>query len=292
VRVREVIAIAGIVMLAGCTFSPERERAAQFRALTPTGKPGPAPMQLTVDVVATYPHDTSAFTQGLVMHDGVLYESTGRYFRSTLRRVDVVTGAVLQSVSLGSGKFGEGLALVRGRLVQLTWRNGVAFVYDAGTLQTLRTFSYTGEGWGLCFDGTTLAMSDGTDRLTFRDPDSFEVLRDVAVTQAGQPVALLNELECVRDSVYANVWRADTIVEISSRDGSVRAVIDASGLLTAEERAALGPDAVLNGIAYDAATETYLLTGKLWPKLFRVRFVAPSGPRAPRTRGTTTWTAT
>lgn len=275
------------MLLVGCTFSPELERAQQAGAFTPSGRSGTSARQLRTEVLATFPHDRNAFTQGLVLHEGALLESTGRYFHSTLRRVDLASGSVTQQVSLSGLQFGEGLALVRDQLVQLTWQNGVALVYDARTFANVKSFRYSGEGWGLCFDGTTLAMSDGTNRLVFRDPGTFEIVREVPVTLDGQQVSLLNELECVGDSVYANIWRADTIVEISSRDGVVRAVIDAAGLLTPDEAAGLPAEAVLNGIAHEAETGTFLLTGKLWPKLFRVRFVDPSAPPTPRARRAT-----
>lgn len=228
------------------------------------------PERFYARVVSTYPHDRQAFTQGLLIADGHLYESTGLYGRSTVRRVDLATGRVEASTALGPAFFGEGLARVGDRLVQLTWREGTAFVWDINTLQKQREHRYTGEGWGLCFDGQSLVMSDGSDRLTFRDPDTFAVRRNVVVRAAGEPVTALNELECAGNVVYANVWREDTIVRIDSQSGNVTAVIDASGLLTPAERA--GTD-VLNGIAAIPGTERFLITGKLWPRMFEVEFV-------------------
>jgi glutaminyl-peptide cyclotransferase len=231
------------------------------------------PTALRADVLESYPHDPEAFTQGLLLHDGALYESTGLYGRSSLRQVELNTGKVLRRVDLPPDLFGEGLALAGGKLVQLTWREGVAPTYDLATFARNGQFTYGGEGWGLCFDGTQFIQTDGSHRLTFRDPATFAVTRQLAVTQQGQPVTELNELECLGDRVYANIWLTDRIVEISPLNGAVRATIDASGLLTPGERAALNRDAILNGIAYDPASQTFLLTGKLWPKLFRVRFV-------------------
>jgi glutaminyl-peptide cyclotransferase len=229
---------------------------------------------LTVEVVSTYPHDPTAFTQGLLFYKGDLYESTGLYGRSTLRRVDLQTGNVFRRVELPNNLFGEGLALVGNRLVQLTWQERVALLYDVYRFERIGQFSYDGDGWGLCHDGARLIMSDGTQRLTFRDPDSFNLIGGVDVRLNGRPQTRINELECVDGAVYANVWSSDQILAIDPDDGSVHAVIDASPLLSSEERSTLGPEAVLNGIAYDAATKTFFLTGKLWPKLFRVRFVA------------------
>lgn len=231
------------------------------------------PAALHTEVLQSYPHDPDAFTQGLLLHEGALYESTGLYGRSSLRKVELATGIVQRRVDLPPDQFGEGLALAGGTLVQLTWREGVAPTYALATFVKNGQFAYGGEGWGLCFDGTQFVQSDGSNRLTFRDATTFAVTRQLAVTMQGQPVTALNELECVGDSVYANIWLTDRIVEIAKLNGLVRATIDASALLSPAERGALGHEAILNGIAYDAADKTFLLTGKLWPKLFRVRFV-------------------
>lgn len=224
-------------------------------------------------VEATYPHDPTAFTQGLLLTNGHFYESTGLYGESSLREVIPETGEVLREVELSPDYFAEGLTLVDDRLIQITWQAGEALVYNADTFEHTDTLSYDGEGWGLCFDGEALLMSDGSATLTRRDPDTFEALDKTQVTLRGEPVERLNELECVDDFVYANIWQSDTIVKIAE-DGRVIQEIDASGLLTGAERAQLGPSAVLNGIAYDPETETFFLTGKLWPKLFAVRFRA------------------
>lgn len=244
-------------------------------------RPESAPRNLTVEVIATYPHDPKAFTQGLLFYEGDLYESTGLYGQSTLRRVDLRTGSVFRRVALPKELFGEGLARVGNRLVQLTWRERLALVYDVYRFERVDQFSYDGDGWGLCYDGKRLIMSDGSQRLTFRDPSSFAVLGHVDVQEEGRPQGRINELECVDGMVYANVWATDRILEIDPDGGSVRAVIDASHLLSGDERRAAGREAVLNGIAYDPATKTFFLTGKLWPKLFRVRFTAAGGRGAP-----------
>jgi len=231
------------------------------------------PERLRVRVVRSTAHDPEAFTQGLLWRDGQLFESTGRYGLSTLRQVDPTTGRVVRQVPLDSRYFGEGLALVGRRLIQLTWQRGVALVWDLGTFQQIESFTYAGEGWGLCHDGRRLVMSDGSDQLTFRDPESFAETGRIAVTSAGRPVQMLNELECVDGMVYANVWQTEEIVRIDPDSGIVTGVIDASGLLD-------GPlPEVLNGIAYLPDTERFLITGKLWPRMFEVELEqAPTGP--------------
>ena len=238
------------------------------------------PLALEAEIVARHPHDPEAFTQGLVYVDGRLYESTGLYGASSLREVVPETGEVLRAVRLDQRFFGEGLAFVDrpegGRLVQLTWRSGEGFVYDADTFELIDTLDYDTEGWGLCWDGEALWMSDGSATLYRRDVETFEILDTVQVVDEGEPVTRLNELECVGDDIYANVWQTETIVRVAKGSGRVRAVIDAGGLLSVEERAALPADAVLNGIAYDPASERFWLTGKLWPELFEVEFA----PRA------------
>jgi len=227
--------------------------------------------QLRVRVVAKYPHARDAFTQGLLWHDGAMYESTGRYGRSSLRRVRLEDGEVLAERSLDPSFFGEGLALVDDRLVQLTWRSGVAVFSDLESLEPQEMLRYPGEGWGLCFDGADLVMSDGSSILELRDPDTMALLREMTVWRGERPVRNLNELECVGDDIYANVWQSNEIMRIDAKTGRVTAVIDASGLLTAIE--SLRSD-VLNGIAYKPDTDTFLLTGKLWPHVFEVELVA------------------
>lgn len=230
--------------------------------------------RLEPEVLARLPHDPGAFTQGLLLADGRLYESTGLYGESSLREVDPESGEVLRVRYLPAEVFGEGLARVGDRLVQLTWRSGRAFVYELDTFEPVAEFRYDTEGWGLCFDGAWLYMSDGSSRLFRRHPDTFALEGTVAVALDGEPQPRLNELECVGEHVYANVWQADTILKIHKGSGRVVAVIDAGALLSAAERAELGPDAVLNGIAYRPERDTFYLTGKLWPVLLEVRFDA------------------
>jgi glutaminyl-peptide cyclotransferase len=235
---------------------------------------GAAVERLTVKVLAVRPHDPTAYTQGLVWDHGTLYESAGLYGRSSLRQVDPQTGEVLRRLDLPPGFFAEGLAEVGDRLIQLTWKEGVAFVYDRRKFERTGEYHYEGEGWGLCDDGRRLVMSDGSERLTFRDRRTFAPLGGVDVHLDGRPARQLNELECVGGAVYANVWMTDQVLRIDPGGGRVTAVIDAGGLLSAAERA--GAD-VLNGIAYDARNKRFLLTGKLWPKLFEVVFVPAGG---------------
>ncbi len=234
----------------------------------PTGPTVPA--ALKVHVLRSYPHDRGAFTQGLVWNQGHLYESTGLHGQSSLREVDLHTGHVLRKTDLDPSLFGEGLALVGHRLWQLTWQSHRAFVWDVGSFTRRGEHRYDTEGWGLCYDGRHLVMSDGSEMLTIRDPHDFHVLRDVRVMDGGLPVRQLNELECVDGEVYANVWQTDRIVRIDPSSGAVTANIDAAGLLTTSEKA--GAD-VLNGIAYLPERHHFLITGKKWPKMFEVVFV-------------------
>ena len=255
---RNLVVLAGAVLalvlaVASC------DRSAALQTLEPV-------------VLATWPHDPDAFTQGLVWDDGRFLESTGRYGLSDLREVDAASGEVLRRRPLDARYFGEGLALVDDRLVQITYREQVAHVFDRATFEPLGRFTYRGEGWGLCFDGEVLWMSDGSDRLTRRDPATFDVLGSVQVTREGRGVERLNELACVDDHVYANVWLTTDIVRIRTGDGRVDAVIDASALVPDDPRVRQNPDAVLNGIAHDPVDERFFLTGKLWDVMYVVRF--------------------
>jgi glutamine cyclotransferase len=263
-----------LCLLAVCLLTGCGALAAAFE--TQTAAPAVPPELLVPRVVSERPHDTGSFTQGLVWDDGRMYESAGQYGLSNLREVDPLTGEVLRRVEVPPEYFAEGLAQVDDRLIQITWREGTAFVYDAASFERVGEFSYTGEGWGLCYDGTHLVMSDGSDTLTIRDAATFEALEQIPVRFNDQPVTMLNELECVGEHVYANVWQTDFIVRIDPTTGVVTGVIDATGLLPPETRATLQSGAVLNGIAYDPATERFYITGKLWPTLFEVEFV-PAG---------------
>jgi glutamine cyclotransferase len=253
--------------------APAPTTTAAARPTTTLAGPGgaPATSRLRVEVLERRPHDPRAFTQGLVLDGGTLFESTGQYGESTVREVDARTGVVRRQRSIGAELFGEGLALVDGELIQITWREGVALVHGRDDLKERRRIRYDGEGWGLCDDGARLVMSDGTDQLTFRDRRTFAAIGRVAVRRDGVPVRLLNELECVGGMVWANVWQTDTIVRIDPASGAVTGTVDASGLLAAGERNRAD---VLNGIAFDPSRGTFLITGKWWPALFEVRFVA------------------
>jgi glutamine cyclotransferase len=225
-----------------------------------------APVQ-SYKVVHTYPHDRGAFTQGLVFYQGFLYEGTGLEGHSGIRKVDLVTGKVLQDRPLPPDFFGEGIAILNGKLYELTWQNKLAMVYDLKSFDLLQRFTYDTEGWGLTTDGKRLIMSDGTSTLRLRNPETFAETGKLKVSDGGRPVDQLNELEWVDGEIYANVWKSKRIVRISPKDGHVLGWIDLSGLLKPEESE--GTD-VMNGIAYDAAGKRLFVTGKQWPKLFEI----------------------
>ena len=229
------------------------------------------PAEYGYRVVQSFPHDPAAFTQGLLFRDGQLFESTGGYGASTVREVDLATGRVLRERRLGEGLFGEGLALVGERLVQLTWREGVGFVYDARTLRTLDAFAFEGEGWGLAGDGGRLVMSDGTATLRVLDPTTFLESRRVAVTGPDGPIAGLNELEFVGEALYANVYQTETIAIIDPTDGRLQGWLRLDGILPVVFRRE--DTAEMNGIAYDAETGRLFVTGKRWPRLFEIEVV-------------------
>lgn len=257
------------------------ETAASPAPAGPSGLPdldsGAGPARWTVEILERRPHDPAAFTQGLEMADGALYESTGLYGRSSLRLVDPATGAVTAETAVADDLFAEGLTVVGDRIVQLTWKAGRALVYDRSTLGLVGEFAYEGEGWGLCRSGGELVMSDGSDRLTRRDPESFELIGTMTVTAAGVTVDRLNELECLDGLVIANVWQTPELVVIDLADGRVAAVIDGRPLIDDVIAAAADPGAidVLNGVAA-LDDGTFLMTGKLWPLMYRVRMVAAS----------------
>ena len=228
--------------------------------------------ELDWEVVDIHPHDPSAFTQGLLWSDGLVYESTGLYGQSVLRAVEPADGTVVREAAGNPQHFGEGLALADDRLIWLTWKAGTATVHDRDTLARVGSFDYDGEGWGLCHDGDRLVMSDGSDTLTFRHPETFAEVGAVQVTDTdGAPLEQINELECVGDGVWANVWLTDRIVVIDPATGDVTAEADMSGIIRPHP-ADTDSDAVLNGIAYRPDTGTFLVTGKRWPHMFEVRF--------------------
>jgi glutamine cyclotransferase len=232
----------------------------------------PAQKVQTYKIKKTYPHDRSAFTQGLVYGDGIFYESTGLRGRSSLRRVAVETGAVLQQTDLLPEYFGEGIAVLGDRIYQLTWTSGVGFVYDKKTLHLLQEFRYGIEGWGMTHDGKSLIVSNGSSTLHYWDPKTFQEVKRLTVRDGGRPVTNLNELEIVEGEIYANVWQTDRIARVSPATGEVLGWIDLSGLLTPPDRE--GGEDVLNGIAYDAQAKRLFVTGKLWPKVFEIEVVS------------------
>ncbi len=223
-------------------------------------------------VVNTYPHDPTAFTQGLVYHNGYLYEGTGLYGQSSLRKVDLKTGQVLQRRRLPSQYFGEGIAIFQNRLYQLTWQNREGFIYDL-SFNPLGRFTYDTEGWGLTHDGQRLILSDGSARLFFLNPRTLRPERTLVVRAAGQPVERLNELEYIQGRIWANVWMTPRIAIIHPASGQVEAWLDLTGLVLLAQARNPNPDAVLNGIAYDAQNNRLFVTGKLWPFLFEIEVV-------------------
>ena len=227
------------------------------------------PTVLEYEIVKSWPHDRAAFTQGLIYRDGFLYESTGLNGRSSLRKVKLETGEVVQRESVASEYFAEGLTDWKDRLIQITWQSQLGFVHDLKTFRREGQFNYSGEGWGITHDARRLIMSDGTSTLRFLDPQSFQQTGALEVTYQGKPLANLNELEFVRGRIFANVWQSNSIVVIDPGSGRVTAQIDLPGLLNAEDRAG-GVD-VLNGIAYDARKDRLFVTGKLWPKIFELK---------------------
>ncbi len=237
---------------------------------SPSPEPTPqAPLQYSYTVVNIYPHDATAFTQGLVFANGYLYEGTGLYGSSSLRRIDLTTGEVLQSYALPQEYFGEGIAIVGSKIVQLTWQSHKGFVYDLQSFALLDEFAYSTEGWGITYDGSSLIMSDGSSTLYFLNPETYEIVRQISVHDSGQ-VERLNELEYINGSIYANVWLTNKIAVINPESGQVDAWIDLSGLETSPS---LDPNSVLNGIAYDSVANRLFVTGKLWPHLYEITLV-------------------
>lgn len=221
----------------------------------------------------TYPHDPQAFTQGLFIKDGHLYETTGQKGQSTLRKVDLKTGKVLQKKALADEYFGEGSTPVGDTIVGLTWQSNVGFIYDAKTFALKGRFNYKGEGWGLASDAKSVYMSDGSNEIRVLDPKTLEEQRRIRVTAEGKPITQLNELEMVDGELFANVWGTDVIARIDPASGNVVGWIDLTNLLPPAQRGTSSPDAVLNGIAWDGKQRKLYVTGKLWPKLYEIELV-------------------
>ncbi len=265
--VLHAVAITATLMMFAC--SSERVPDAPKSAETPATRTANEPIeQLTYTILATLPHDRAAFTQGLVVDGGEFLESTGQVGQSTLRRVDIASGKVVKLIALDANVFGEGMAVIGNEVFVLTWLNQRGFVFDRRTLQQIRTFSYSGEGWGLASDGRELFMSNGTNMITVHDPTTFGVRRSIPVTLSGRPIGELNELEWIDGMLWANVWRTDNIVRIDPASGKVTAVLDLTGLLPYGERT-IDTD-VLNGIAWDGANKALYVTGKNWPHVFHI----------------------
>ena len=239
-----------------------------------------APVKYGYEIVHIYPHDPSAFTQGLVFIDGKLYEGTGEEGRSSLREVDLQTGNVLKKVDVPEPYFGEGIALLNNKIYQLTWQHQVGFIYNAANFEQIGKFNYSGEGWGLTTDGQSLILSDGSNRIRFLDPDSFRVTKTIAVLDGNLPVNELNELEYINGQIYANIWHDNRIVTIDPQTGRITGWIDLNGLLPPGD--VHDEEAVLNGIAYDQAGSRLFVTGKLWPRLFEIKL--KPGVKAPDTK--------
>ena len=223
-------------------------------------------------IVNTYPHDNGAFTQGLVFENDVIYEGTGLYGKSSLRKSDLETGRVLQSYELPAQYFGEGITVFQDIIIQLTWKSNTGFVYDKNSFKLLHDFTYATEGWGLTHDGERLIMSDGTSTLHFLDPETFSTIGHIEVCNNDTPIDKLNELEYINGQIYANIWQTDYIAIINPQSGQVSGWIDLSGLLSSQYYSE--PVDVLNGIAYDTMNDRLLVTGKLWPWLFEIKLVA------------------
>ena len=255
------------VLLAAALFVPmvvSAQEATPVRAIPPT---------YGYRIITEYPHDRHAFTQGLAYVDGEMYEGTGLYGESTLRRDDLKTGEVLQAVGLSKEYFGEGIAVLGDHIYQLTWKNGICVVFDRETFEFQEVFTYPTEGWGLTTDGERLIMSDGTNRLFIRDPETFAELDTIDVYDGVHAIWNLNELEVVDGEIWANVWQTDRIARIDPETGHVTGWIDLTGLLPESDRGGRHPVDVLNGIAYDPETDRLFVTGKLWPKLFEIEIV-------------------
>ena len=260
-----VVASAGIFLFtskrSGSTSKPD------VSTLTKPGSEGRA-KQVFYQVINSYPHDPTSFTQGLLWHEGSLYESTGQYGESKLRKLEFPTGRVVREIKLSPELFGEGLALVDGRLIQLTWKSRRGFVYDLNTFRLLEEFKYDTEGWGLTYDGKNLILSDGSSDLFYLDPQTFRLVKKLPVRFNGQPIRELNELEFIDGEIWANAWQTDLILRIDPSTGQVTSFLDLKGILAPSDKT--GRENVLNGIAYDAGRNRIFITGKLWPRVFEI----------------------
>ena len=256
-----LFALLGAVFVFSCSNLPESPVPDNSNAII-----------YTYNIVNTYPHDRDAFTEGLVFEDGVLYEGTGLFGHSALRRVELETGDILQIRELSDQFFGEGVTIYENKIIQLTWKSNIGFVYDKNSFELLQEFNYSTEGWGITHNGTCLIMSDGTSTLHFLDLQTFEEIGQLEVFDSDCPITRLNELEYIQGEIYANVWQTDWVARIAPETGQVIGWVELGGLLTPEDRSE--PVDVLNGIAYDAKTDRLFVTGKLWPKLFEIELIS------------------
>jgi glutamine cyclotransferase len=238
----------------------------------PASQDAPSSVDVPVysyEIVASYPHDPKAYTQGLAFYDGMLYESTGQYGQSSLRRVELKKGKVKKKIEVSGQYFAEGMTILHGKIYQLTWQQNKGFIYDLKDFKLENEFAYDGEGWGLATDGQALILSDGTNQIRFIDPSNFRLLRTINVVNDTQPLGHLNELEYIHGEIYANVWKTDNIVRLDPNTGRILAWIDLAGLRPAET--SNNSENVLNGIAYDADNDRLYVTGKRWPVVFEIR---------------------
>lgn len=269
-----LLIILAVIILGGIAyyvFRPEAQPTDAFPAV-----PDPLVQNLGYEVLNTYPHDPACYTQGLLINEGLFYESCGLYGQSSLRKVDPASGEVLAESKLEDTYFAEGLVLLEGKLYQLTWRENTGFIYDAKSLELLGTFHYQTQGWGLTTDGSSLILSDGSNTLYWLDPGTMQVVRQVNVSYQQQSVEYLNELEYINGIIFANIYLTDTIAAINPEDGSVVSLIDLTGLRPEQNRDVQGE--VLNGIAYDSATGKLYVTGKNWPSLYEIRLLPQAEP--------------
>lgn len=274
-HIRRLSLAVTLLMIASCGNNDSQTNKSDTPAPAPAAEPVPT---IPHEVVGQHPHDTTLFTEGLLFHEGKLFESTGSpqedpSLRSLIGILNLGSGAFTKKIEIDKAKyFGEGICFLNGKLYQLTYQNKMGFIYDAKTFKQIGTFTYdNSEGWGLTTDGTHLIMSDGTDELTFIDPATMKPMRKVKVVEAGVSLPYLNELEYIKGFVYANVWMTNYIVKIDPKDGKVAGRLDLAPLAY-EARSMYGRSEVMNGIAYDSASGKVYVTGKLWPKIYELKF--------------------
>jgi len=267
------IFVMGLLVLTGVFFINH------YSNLEPSANPNLIPVY-TYKVINAYPHDRSAFIEGLVFEDGLLYEGTGLHGCSTLRRMKLETGEILQICELSPQFFGEGVTIYGNKIIQLTWQSNIGFVYDKYSFKLLQEFNYPDEGWGITHDGKHLIMSDGTSTLHFLDPETFEEISQIEVSANDIPVIRINELEYIQGEIYANIWQTERIARIDPLTGQVTGWIDLKGILSPEDNSETVD--VLNGIAYDAENDRLFVTGKFWPKLFEIELMGQGTAKSKR----------